>query len=204
MIYAVNKRTKEHKNVTTCGDAVYQYIYCDKQDWEILFADADGWIEWSGGECPLPDECSVSVKFNGREPLPNIGLADSYWWGSTVGGSGRITHYRPVLEKKSEQEKEWDGEGLPEEGVRCECRLDRWEEGRVVGDDCEDGFYVAIVRVRDKYHGVPLNRLRPIRTDRDQWVSEAQKHCTEFSSKQLGHIYDALASGELEMPEVWK
>lgn len=30
----------------------------------------DGWIEWSGGECPVPDNTKVQVKFwDGYEPV---------------------------------------------------------------------------------------------------------------------------------------
>ncbi|MEL7966328.1 hypothetical protein AAG587_08125 [Vreelandella neptunia] len=45
-------------------------------------------------------------------------------------------------------------------------------------------------------------KTRPLLTARELWVTEAQKHCTEFGSKQLGHIYDAMLRGDLHKPEV--
>lgn len=36
--------------------------------------DADGWIEWHGGECPVPGGVQVAVRFqDGREPPRGIG-----------------------------------------------------------------------------------------------------------------------------------
>lgn len=45
-------------------------------------------------------------------------------------------------------------------------------------------------------------RYAPLHTERGRWVYEAQKHCTEFGSNQLGKLYDALKSGDLKAPEV--
>lgn len=39
------------------------------EDLVELVLDVDGWIEWNGGECPVPEETLVAVRFfNGKEP----------------------------------------------------------------------------------------------------------------------------------------
>lgn len=50
MKYFVSKITKEHIPVSRALPWVRE-----GDDWRVVEADADGWIEWSGGECPLPD-----------------------------------------------------------------------------------------------------------------------------------------------------
>lgn len=52
----------------------------------------DGWIEWGGGECPVPQECSVEVRF--RERAQNGGR--SLWDWSHCGGSKDIIAYRVI------------------------------------------------------------------------------------------------------------
>ena len=56
MYYAVNKWTKEHR-VHAPGEP-YSLDEC------IVYADADGWIERNGGECPLPDGAKHEVMFD--------------------------------------------------------------------------------------------------------------------------------------------
>lgn len=54
--------------------------------------DADGWIPWAGGECPLADGVWHRVKFrNGDECLDD--QASSWGWGEAAGGF-QIVAYR--------------------------------------------------------------------------------------------------------------
>ena len=54
--------------------------------------DADGWIPWAGGECPLADGVWHRVKFrNGDECLDD--QASSWGWGAPAGGF-QIVAYR--------------------------------------------------------------------------------------------------------------
>lgn len=56
--------------------------------------DADGWIPWAGGECPLADGVWHRVKFrNGDECLDD--QASSWGWGEAAGGF-QIIAYRVV------------------------------------------------------------------------------------------------------------
>lgn len=45
--------------------------------------DADGWIEWNGGECPVGEDDRIDVKFSDGDTLFDV---DSVWdWGYNVG-----------------------------------------------------------------------------------------------------------------------
>lgn len=55
-------------------------------------ADADGWIEWKGGECPVEASDEVDTKHRvGRVDIRRY--ANSAWWNHT-GGHGDIVAYR--------------------------------------------------------------------------------------------------------------
>ena len=55
------------------------------------------WIEWHGGECPVPPETIVEVKFRNGTIEP-IHAASEYSWIHIAGG-GDIVEYRIVTEQ---------------------------------------------------------------------------------------------------------
>lgn len=57
--------------------------------------DADGWIEWNGGECPVSGNTIVQIKM--RDGVKDRDLAKSYSW-SNFGIDGDIIAYRIVRE----------------------------------------------------------------------------------------------------------
>lgn len=124
MIYAVNKKTKEHeiiqiRDIPEFGSDITYYL---------AQADADGWIGWSGGECPLPEGAPCEVQYaNGQkskggalDPADNMEQA---FWRHDIGNSYNIIAYRLILgentmtttavdDQFAPDENEWDGEGL--------------------------------------------------------------------------------------------
>lgn len=60
--------------------------------------DADGWIKWKGGKCPLPNGTIVDVRFGyGGEILSRIWPVELYRWSwSCYGDSHDIVAYRIV------------------------------------------------------------------------------------------------------------
>ena len=61
--------------------------------------DADGWIEWKGGECPVGYGDRIDVKLSDGDELFDV---DSDWdWGGNAGGCNIIA-YRPHKKQKSE------------------------------------------------------------------------------------------------------
>jgi hypothetical protein len=95
---------------------------------------------------------------------------------------------------------------LPPVGVECEMlTCNKWELIKMVGFD--DGF--AVVKYLDdkSYHGQsglpkfyrPLDHAaRKAEAERKRVVDAAQRECVNFSSNDLGRLYDA---GFLRMPE---
>ena len=112
-----------------------------------------------------------------------------------------ITQLRNKFPLPGEWVTEWDGEWLPPVGTVCEAIYDKvWHRCEILKYKVNNlGKTVAAC---DFIFDLAWSAVfRPLRTERDQWVAEAQKHCTEFSSNQLGKLYDALKSGTLKAPE---
>lgn len=61
-----------------------------------LVRDVDGWIEWNGGECPVPEETLVAVRFfNGKEP-EEPRRAHLWAWGHSRKAGYEIAAYKVV------------------------------------------------------------------------------------------------------------
>ena len=96
MKYLVNKQTKEHTLLSGDGGR-YSDLYFD-----VVEADADGWIPWSGEECPLPDECKCQIELqDGERPLPEP--SRRWEWARNI-GEFTIAAYRPILSETAEKE----------------------------------------------------------------------------------------------------
>lgn len=88
MKYLVNRETKEHQIASEIAASSMERYPSFAQYWKVVEADSEGWIEWSGGECPLPDDCQVETqKHNGK--FFGAGLAMNRAWEC-------IAAYRPV------------------------------------------------------------------------------------------------------------
>lgn len=136
MIYAINKTTKEHVDVS---DMLMPHVakYADSCGWELRQADADGWIEWKGGECPLPYGRECGVKHRDGNVFDNTfaGSVVAFGWGHTS-DDGDIIAYRPVLDENSKPEAtEWDGVAIFVRG------------GRIVGVNISKGFQNGTIRI---------------------------------------------------------
>lgn len=63
----------------------------------------DGWIDWRGGECPVPANSRVDIKFRDGD----IGLAQSANWDwSHLGYRSDIIAYRIIPEQPTNQNGE--------------------------------------------------------------------------------------------------
>lgn len=116
--------------------------------------------------------------------------------------------------------KKWNGEGLPPVGTVCEvfhraacesrpslkeCRIIELLPPHKIDNQANrlTGVVYLIDSEASREVGIAdIVSFQPLRSERDRWVSEAQKHCTEFGINQLGKLYDAIKSGELKAPEV--
>lgn len=99
-----------------------------------LAAKNDGWIEWSGGECPVPGDTEVLIKCKseGAWDYRYKQRADEVSW-THDDSMLDVIAYRLHKQKEAEQDKAnlndcigqdatpaWTGEGLPPVGCFCE------------------------------------------------------------------------------------
>ena len=73
-------------------------------------ADADGWIEWNGGECPVNDDSLVDVRFPDGSEYFNTGA--DWDWSNT--SDTPISHYRPSKKEAKPEFCESVTHGIPE------------------------------------------------------------------------------------------
>ena len=207
MIYAVNRLTKEHRVVEERYSSGMR-LPCRNPNlgkgWDYIQADADGWIEWSGGECPLPKhvKCDHIMRFTPERDAFVVELAGHLRW-THENLRGDIIAYRPIIDQPaSEEPKGWDGEGLPPVGTPLEGEHADygWIKGRFMFHD--EGERVVVLKTEHGYLGFGVYRTIP--TPRERWVDKAALAMgakRPQNANHLGLIYDALASGELPTPE---
>ena len=203
MIYAVNRLTKEHREVEERYSGGMR-LPCRNPNlgkgWDYIQADADGWIEWTGGECPLPYGVKYDVRCaSGSEGRQRNPEGDNWLH---VHGDSNIIAYRPIIDQPaSEEAQPWE----PAAG----------EPARTSGGDC---MVLAIDRKRNRaairwddgeLGVVKIEVIKQRTTPREQWLAAAE-HAIESTtgepaqSSHLEIIHDALASGELPTPEQTK
>lgn len=74
--------------------------------------DADGWIEWGGGECPVGEGDRIDVKFSDGDTLLNV---DCDWdWGEDVDGCNIIAYRLHKTQKSEPQYCESVTRSIPE------------------------------------------------------------------------------------------
>lgn len=108
MIYAINRKTKEHRKYNVGDQLGY--------DETLMPCDSDGWIKHDGGECPLPSDSRSEIKNrNGKCGEGIIGK----WVHGNAQKSFDIIAYRPILAET--QPRQWRGpeDGLPPVGTVC-------------------------------------------------------------------------------------
>ena len=123
MKYLVNRETKEHVKKGLAP------LWLDESpDWKVVEADEEGWIPWSGGECPLPDECKCQIELqDGERPLPEP--SRRWAWERNI-GEFTIAAYRPILSETAEKVENHCSEAVTKainDGI-----LRRFEEARTV------------------------------------------------------------------------
>ncbi|UIW10210.1 hypothetical protein [Flyfo siphovirus Tbat1_6] len=169
-----------------------------------LAAKNDGWIDWPGGECPVPRGTLVDVKYlcgdvnrhiKAGEPdfSGSIDTAFAVRW-SKLGAEYDIIAYRlhqpqEAAQPKADEEADlnecigqdaapvWNGEGLPPVGCECEFISNDTSWGSVVVIGM-DGDKVVIKPSGETYYGItPSERqvFRPIRSEADRKRDEAVK-----------------------------
>lgn len=173
MMYAINTRTKAH--ILMQDEAGWDGAVVPGSDggkWRLTVADADGWIPWRGGKCPMPDldMCETKDEAFPEEDGQPYRARDIHWGPDTT-----IIAYRPVLNASAEPEPPArDGEGLPPVGVDCEVYEDAsWHFATIVAH--HDGCAIAAIHrddMRYEYGAYCGGAIRPIRSEEGRAVEE--------------------------------
>ncbi|MAF06188.1 hypothetical protein [Herbaspirillum sp.] len=212
MIYAVNRLTKEHRVVEERYSGGMR-LPCRNPNlgkgWDYIQADADGWIEWTGGECPLPkhQKCEHIMRFTPNSDIFHTELAGHLRW-THENLSGDIIAYRPILpQPASEEPKEWSGphDGLPPVGEKILVRKNDndWLAVEVVAHDDGGVVYRDPATTDHGYKWAVAGGIRQLPSPREQWVEAARKAIKGSLNGKTGLeiIHDAIANGELPLPE---
>lgn len=185
-----------------------------------LAAKNEGWIEWSGGECPVPGDTEVLIKCKseGAWDYRHKQRADEVSW-THDDSMLDVIAYRLHKQKEAEQDKAnlnecidhdaapvLSGEGLPPVGCFCEI-TDPY--GMLVYGQGESGEVIAhientaVIRMSYGLGCFEAGFLRPLRTEAERKRDESLRVIYEIlyagiSTKQdAADIYDAIAAGKI-------
>lgn len=165
-----------------------------------LAAKNDGWIEWGGGECPVPEGALVDVRYRNSEKFPDTfgtialavggyGATGRHW--NHDGYPNDIIAYRLHQPQETEQPKAdeeadlnecighgaapvWNGEGLPPVGCECEMQdgSGYWIAVDIIAN--KDGFTFGwSYDYRMVYFSDKEDEFRPLRSEADKKREEA-------------------------------
>lgn len=142
MIYAINKRTKEHRRGLCAADL-------RTGEWTTAEADADGWIEWRGGECPLPDDCKTEYKMKEESGSATSRNGAQFLRWESVGDRADIIAYRPILDDRERPSAMRRGKTEVET-----LRLNGWGIGDILeGDEGYGPDRIEITHIGEKRFG---------------------------------------------------
>lgn len=207
MIYAVDRQTKRHLVFQNTSELLSGCFY-------FVEADADGWVKWGGGECPMLHDQLCDVKLGVAQKISQAMPASRWYWPWMEQGLGwDIVAYRPISNHEPQASKapEWYGKGFPTCGAKCEAYVLAetnkncdWRSGSA-GFKAQASNGGSGMTFTDDSGGVhfieAVTHFRLIRTDREKWVEAAKEHfCDDDSTATMEFIYDAIKSGELPTP----
>lgn len=171
----------------------------------------EGWIEWNGGECPLPSGAVVEVKFRDGE-VDSGSKAGSYAWKHGAIGNPDLDIIAYRLHRSKQDAPVWNGEGLPPVGTECEFykhSFPTWAKGLI---KYASDYTVVIQQAGHvgEIIGHPVNfEFRPIHTEAERKREEAITKITDAicgdipdtgmatAAKYAARAYDAIAAGNI-------
>lgn len=218
-----------------CDDWIADVV--TKQQYESALAASEGWIDWQGGECPVDSDAIVEVRYwnqNQNQCRYNNDRAGDFEWSHT-GSYGDIIAYRlhdqginaRANDDQLEQDlnecigqdvvTEWDGEGFPPAGCKCEVMesnprsaFDKWTPCTVIHFNLREGRETQACIIDNNgdfaiLYGNDGVKFRPLRTEHEkerEAAETAMRTClagtgagiTPMAAKG---IYDAIAAGKI-------
>jgi len=81
-----------HKICATAKIKNWHQTILSREEYFHLYPapDADGWIEWKGGECPVGEGDRIDVKFSGGDEFFDV--SSDWGWGADAGGCNIIAY----------------------------------------------------------------------------------------------------------------
>jgi len=119
MKYLVNRETKEHRIASKQAVEAMTNHPAFNEGWQLVEADSEGWIPWSGGVCPVPAGEECYVQFEDGEKGVDC-CPEGWYWGRNMDES-KIIAYRPILSETAEKEEKQ----LYAEPTKVELLFDR-------------------------------------------------------------------------------
>lgn len=206
-------------------DGQWQSAIITREQYEAaLAAKNEGWIEWSGGECPVEESVLVDVKFRDGS-IHKAQRANYYEWGhvrphfATTGCD--IIAYRLHQPQKAEQPKaddeadlnecigqgvapDWNGEGvIPPVGCVCERSWagDEWQPCKILFTSNQLVVVDLKESGREDSYNIGDVTFRPIHSEaerkRNMVIAQMMNFSAALSETTAGLIYDAIADGNI-------
>lgn len=183
MIYAINKRTKEHRVAPS-------FEVFPNPGWRYVKADAYGWIKWDRKGAPLPPGCPHEVKTEDGYVFHRTATEATKWRLHS-----NVDFYRPILDTKPEVPV-WGGEGLPPVGCECDCYHTGTHQGVVTVRYMGSEMCVLLNHDHGEEQCGPIDAysFRPIRSAEDTVVEAiARILADEFDATSEDYIDAARA-----------
>lgn len=206
-------------------DGQWQSAIITREQYEAALASKnEGWIEWSGGECPLHHGVIIDAKdrdgyiHHGEVVGESIYIDDIFWRrGVCALEDNEIIAYRLHNPQEAEQAKTdeeadlnecigqdaaqvWSGEGQPPVGVECEVSVDggrSWCTYRAINE--KNG--ARLIEIGNFTEEFQNNNwiFRPTRSEAEQKRDEAVKAImlTGWCQNAAEEIYDLIAAGKV-------
>lgn len=206
-------------------DGQWQSAIITREQYEAALASKnEGWIEWSGGECPLHHGVIIDAKdrdgyiHHGEVVGESIYIDDIFWRrGVCALEDNEIIAYRLHNPQEAEQAKTdeesdlnecigqdaaqvWSGEGQPPVGVECEVSVDggrSWCTYRAINE--KNG--ARLIEIGNFTEEFQNNNwiFRPTRSEAEQKRDEAVKAImlTGWFQNAAEEIYDLIAAGKV-------
>lgn len=191
--------------------------------WDDNCNDDDGWIDWSGGECPVPRDTLVEVKFPDGITSYDAQPAGSYRW-TLRNCVTDIAAYRlhqpqevemiPLDECDGSRAEDdlnecigqdatpvWNGEGLPPVGIEIEYKFAKanyrtdFSRGKVLAYGMHNVFMEHWASKNEFIQSLDKIEFRPIRTEAERKRDAAISAMME----SLGH-----AAGMIEVANIYR
>ena len=199
----------------------YEAALAASKEMLINKPDADGWIAWGGGECPVEDDELVEVRYRDgtiRDAYPAVGYIWTNGYHDLETTDSDIIAYR--LHKPEPHQPVWNGEGLPPVGCECEWQdknTKKWSKFSVVFSS----EWVTVIRENktvdpvdiaiENYGDESRRQFRPIRTEAERKRDEAVKELHELyhrlppGSSVMDYceaIYESIAEGRITVEKL--